>query len=69
MREVTFREAVAEAMSEEMRRDELFLLEKLLSTTAPTKPPKACWMSLAQTGSSTPPSLNSDSVPLLWVRP
>ena len=49
MREITFREAVAEAMSEEMRRDErVFLLgEEVAEYNGAYKASKECSMSLA----------------------
>ena len=71
MREITFREAVAEAMSEEMRRDEsVFLLgEEVAEYNGAYKASKGMLDELARTASSTRPSPSLDSAPSPWGRP
>ena len=71
MREVTFREAVAEAMSEEMRRDEsVFLLgEEVAEYNGAYKASKGMLDEFGPDRVIDTTSLNSDSVPLRWVRP
>ena len=69
MREITFGK-LAEAMSEEMRRDEsVFLLGEEVAEYNGAQGIKGMLTSLAQTVSSTRPSPNLDSAPSPWGRP